>query len=62
MAIRLVHNLDGYQVKTDISFTLKAPQARRTFTWNAVDQRNEELQGAAAQRHLLPRTWGGATI
>ena len=44
MAIRLVHNLDGYQVKTDISFTgvEGATKRGRTFTWNAVGQRNEK--------------------
>ena len=44
MAIRLVHNLDGYQVKTDISFigVESATKRGRTFTWNAVGQRNEK--------------------
>ena len=44
MSIRLVHNLDGYQVKTDISFTgvENATDRNRTFTWNAVGQRNEK--------------------
>ena len=44
MSIRLVHNLEGYQVKTDISFTgvENATDRNRTFTWNAVGQRNEK--------------------
>ena len=44
MSIRLVHNLDGYQVKTDVSFTgvENATDRNRTFTWNAVGQRNEK--------------------
>ena len=44
MAIRLVHNLEGYQVKTDVSFTgvENATSSNRTFTWYAVGERNEK--------------------
>jgi len=44
MAIRLVHKLEGYQVKTDVSFTgvENATAGNRVFTWNAVGQRNEK--------------------
>jgi YidC/Oxa1 family membrane protein insertase len=44
MAIRLVHKLEGYQVKTDVSFTgvESATAGNRVFTWNAVGQRNEK--------------------
>jgi len=44
MAIRLVHKLEGYQVKTDGSFTgvENATAGNRVFTWNAVGQRNEK--------------------
>ena len=44
MAIRLVHNLEGYQVKTDVSFTgvENATASNRTFTWYAVGERNEK--------------------
>jgi len=44
MAIRLVHKLEGYQVKTDVSFTgvENATAGNRMFTWNAVGQRNEK--------------------
>ena len=44
MAIRLVHKLEGYQVKTDVSFTgvERATESNRTFTWSAVGQRNEK--------------------
>ena len=44
MAIRLVHNLEGYQVKTDINFVgvENATDKNRTFNWSAVGQRNEK--------------------
>ena len=44
MAIRLVHNLEGYQVKTDINFVgvENATDRNRTFDWSAVGQRNEK--------------------
>ena len=44
MAIRLVHKLEGYQVKTDVSFigVENATDSNRLFTWNAVGQRNEK--------------------
>ena len=44
MAIRLVHNLEGYQLKTDVSFTgvENATASNRTFTWHAVGERNEK--------------------
>ena len=44
MAIRLVHKLEGYQVKTDVNFTgvENATAGNRVFTWNAVGQRNEK--------------------
>jgi YidC/Oxa1 family membrane protein insertase len=44
MAIRLVHKLEGYQVKTDVSFTgvENATAGNRVFTWAAVGQRNEK--------------------
>ena len=43
-SIRLVHNLDGYQVKTDVGFSgvENVTKLNRTFTWNAVGQRNEK--------------------
>ena len=44
MGIRLVHNLEGYQVKTDVSFNgvENATASNRTFTWYAVGERNEK--------------------
>ena len=44
MAIRVVHNLEGYQVKTDINFlgVENVTDRNRTFTWSAVGERNEK--------------------
>jgi len=43
-AIRLVHTLDGYQLKTDVQFVgvERAVAAGRTFTWEALGGRNEK--------------------
>jgi YidC/Oxa1 family membrane protein insertase len=43
-AIRVVHKLEGYQVKTDINFigVDQLTNNQRLFTWNALGQRNEK--------------------
>ena len=43
-AIRVVHKLEGYQVKTDINFigVDRLTESQRLFTWNALGQRNEK--------------------
>ena len=43
-AIRIVHKLEGYQVKTDINFigVERLTERQRLFTWNALGQRNEK--------------------
>ena len=43
-AIRVVHKLEGYQVKTDIIFigVERLTERQRLFTWNALGQRNEK--------------------
>ena len=43
-AIRVVHNLEGYQVKTDVSFSglENDVKGNRTFQWEAVGNRNEK--------------------
>ena len=44
-AIRIVHKLEGYQVKTDVNFigVERLTEQTRLFTWNALGQRNEKL-------------------
>ena len=42
--IRLVHRLEGYQLKTDVHFQGldRLTEGNRRFTWNAVGQQNEK--------------------
>ena len=42
--IRLVHRLEGYQLKTDVHFQGldRLTESNRRFTWNAVGQQNEK--------------------
>ena len=42
--IRLVHRLEGYQLKTDVQFQGldRLTESNRRFTWNAVGQQNEK--------------------